>query len=529
MIDGAHVYGVAAEDRPLIAAFMKGVSRTRALKFDHPGLGTTATRDGGRLVLQNDIGLTDAHVLVVRVEGRRVTLTYTDVHIERLVFFQNLFERFGVSWADTVSRRATGLEEDLYHLSVGTYEAPDPAALLTYLTFLGSRLVFLIDWNRARKRLRKFAPRRVCLEVLRWAADHELGHRGFLALGGEQLIFDALQSAGRAAVVRGRDFRQSPPYTVCGLPQPLAGLRVEPPAVPAKFGDGVFPGVAEPYLPGVACLLVGLSVFVIIRRQRAKPVKALPKEASEGHDRLLKRSGCRMQAAPGGLSFRQPLRDASCHAGPPAAPVRRKLDRQRAGGSILKVVSFVEDDPAGQLLDGTGGEPERVIHDHQFRAAGESAGALKQARHRTRHVRSLTHGFLEGTEETSEIGTVRRGHPGRGEIAEVAEEHVFPSAGVLAFTGDAPRKPADQACQEEALTADRSALLPIRQPPELLGPPGVECLEVEVVPSALEHDGPDGSHGPFQRGQVFLNELLLQEVRVGGQHHRLTGLHARTS
>jgi uncharacterized protein Yka (UPF0111/DUF47 family) len=195
-VEGARVYGVREDDRHLIAAFMAGLNRTRELKFDHPGLGTTATRAGERLVIQNDIGLTDAHVLVVHVEGQRVTLTYTDVHIERLVFFQNLFESFGVRWEDTVSRRAAGLREGLYHLCVGTYAARDRADLLAYLTFLGSRLVFLIDWNRARKRLRKFAPRRVCLGVLRWAADHDHGHRGFLALGGEQLVFDALQTAG---------------------------------------------------------------------------------------------------------------------------------------------------------------------------------------------------------------------------------------------------------------------------------------------------------------------------------------------
>ncbi len=196
-IDGAQVYGVLEDDRPLIAAFMAGVNRTRELKFDHPGLGTTATRSGERLVIQNDIGMTEAHVLVVHVEGGRVTLTYTDVHIDRLVFFQNLFDRFDVRWQDTVSRRAAGLREDLYHLCLGTYEARDRADMLAYLTFLGSRLVFLIDWNRARKRLRTFAPRRVCLEVLRWAADHDYGHRGFLSLGGEQLIFDALETAGR--------------------------------------------------------------------------------------------------------------------------------------------------------------------------------------------------------------------------------------------------------------------------------------------------------------------------------------------
>jgi hypothetical protein len=81
-IDGAQVYGLREEDRPLIVAFVAGVNQTRELKFDHPGLGTTATRSGDRLVIQNDIGMTDAHVLVVHVEGNRVTLTYTDVHIE---------------------------------------------------------------------------------------------------------------------------------------------------------------------------------------------------------------------------------------------------------------------------------------------------------------------------------------------------------------------------------------------------------------------------------------------------------------
>jgi CHAD domain-containing protein/uncharacterized protein Yka (UPF0111/DUF47 family) len=202
-IGGAQVYGVRDDDRPLIAAFMAGVNRTRELKFDHPGLGTTATRSGERLVIQNDIGMTEAHVLVVHVEPTRVTLTYTDVHIDRLIFFQNLFDRFGVRWEDTVSKRAAGLREDLYHLCLGTFTTSDRANLLAYLTYLGSRLVFLIDWNRARKRLRKFAPRRVCLEVLRWAADHNYGHRGFLSLGGEQLVFDALQAAGRVPLPPG--------------------------------------------------------------------------------------------------------------------------------------------------------------------------------------------------------------------------------------------------------------------------------------------------------------------------------------
>jgi hypothetical protein len=196
-IDGASVYGIADADRPLIAAFMVGVNRTRSLKFSHPGLDTTVTRSGERLVIQNDIGVTAAHVLVVHVEGRTVTLTYTDVHLERLLFFQGLFDRFAVQWRDTVSKRGAGLGEELYHLCLGTYEARDPEDLRGYLAHLGSRLVFLIDWNRARKRLRKFARRRICLGVLRWAADNDYGHMGFLALGGEQLILDALRAGGR--------------------------------------------------------------------------------------------------------------------------------------------------------------------------------------------------------------------------------------------------------------------------------------------------------------------------------------------
>lgn len=196
-IDGACVYAVHEGDRPLIRAFMAGLDRTKELKFDHPGLSTTATRTGDKLVIQNDIGLTEAHVLVVHVEGDRVTLTYTDIHIPRLVFFQNLFDRFEVHWEDSRSKRASGLREEMYHLCQGTYEAKDRTDLEAYLSFLGSRLVFLIDWNRARKRLRKFAPRPVCLDVLRWAANHNYGHIGFLTLGGEQLIFEALEASGK--------------------------------------------------------------------------------------------------------------------------------------------------------------------------------------------------------------------------------------------------------------------------------------------------------------------------------------------
>ena len=52
---------------------MRGPNRTAPLEFDHPGLDWAATRDGKRLLLQNDIGTDDAHVLVVQVEDKWIT------------------------------------------------------------------------------------------------------------------------------------------------------------------------------------------------------------------------------------------------------------------------------------------------------------------------------------------------------------------------------------------------------------------------------------------------------------------------
>ena len=198
IIDGAHAYGLTVADRALVAAFMRGVNRTAGLKFDHPGLGTTATRSGGKLVIQNDIGTTDAHVLVVHVEGGRVTLTYTDVHMQRLMYFQGLFDKWHVDWEDTLSRTDRSMADGVYHLCIGTYASAGASELEEYLAFLGSRLVFLIDWNRARKRLRLLLPKKEAMELLTWAADNDHGHMAFLRAGGEQMIFDSLAFVSRA-------------------------------------------------------------------------------------------------------------------------------------------------------------------------------------------------------------------------------------------------------------------------------------------------------------------------------------------
>lgn len=191
-VEGASAYGLDAHDRPLVAAFMRGVQRTAPLKFDHPGLATTATRVRERLVLQNDIGTTDAHVLVIHVVDRSVALTYTDAHLQRLLFFQGLFQNYDVQWEDTRSRRDDALEDGVYHLCIGSFAGRDESAVKDYLAFVGSRLVYLIDWNRARKRLQQLVSKNEAIRLLAWAAEHDHGHMAFLKAGGEQLIYDAL-------------------------------------------------------------------------------------------------------------------------------------------------------------------------------------------------------------------------------------------------------------------------------------------------------------------------------------------------
>jgi len=202
-IDGALAYGLDAGDAPRVAAFMRGVNATRALKFDHPGLATTATRAAHRLVLQNDIGTTDAHVLVVHVEGLDATLIYTDVHLPRLMFLQSLLKRWNVDWNDTRSKSDAGFEDGVYHLAFGRLRAASSDELDAYLAWLGSRLVFLIDWNRARKRLRMLVRKNEALKLLRWAAENDVGHMAFLRIGAEQAVFDALASLGKAPTAFG--------------------------------------------------------------------------------------------------------------------------------------------------------------------------------------------------------------------------------------------------------------------------------------------------------------------------------------
>lgn len=196
-IEGAHVWQLSAGDRPFVAAFMRGLNRTRALKLNHPGLDTAATRDGDRLLIQNDVGTNDAHVLVVQVEGLKIVLTYSDLHERRFAFFQERLRDAGAVWSGLNMRTTAGLNaNEAYQVGTATFTCADESGLLSTLEALGSRIVFLIDWNRARKRLNLFVKKAESVAILTETARREVGHMGWLAAGGEQLIHGAMQTLG---------------------------------------------------------------------------------------------------------------------------------------------------------------------------------------------------------------------------------------------------------------------------------------------------------------------------------------------
>lgn len=197
VIDGAHVWQLDEGDRPRVAAFMRGVNLTRRLKLDHPGLDTAATRDGERLLLQNDIGTSDAHVLVIQVEDGRVGLTYSDLHRRRFAFFQSLLAAIGATWTEPQARTTAGLNlGETYFVGVARFEPEGEEALQQVLAGIGERIVFLIDWNRARKQLERLVGKAEALAVLSEAAARRVGHMPWLAAGGDRLVFDAMQALG---------------------------------------------------------------------------------------------------------------------------------------------------------------------------------------------------------------------------------------------------------------------------------------------------------------------------------------------
>jgi uncharacterized protein Yka (UPF0111/DUF47 family) len=206
-IAGAHAYGLHAADRPAVEAFMRGLQSTAHLKFDHPGLATTAVRSGARLTIQNDIGTTDAHVIVVTVEGKSVSVTHTDVHRARARFFTRMLDGFPAQWSGLEAKRAEGLAENAaFHLVSGRYDAETAERRDAFLEAIGAALVFLIDWNKARKALLAFVAKDEAVRILEWSARNRIGHRAFLELGGRDLITGAVRNAAPARIGFGESF-----------------------------------------------------------------------------------------------------------------------------------------------------------------------------------------------------------------------------------------------------------------------------------------------------------------------------------
>lgn len=205
-VGGADTLGLTDEDRTLVGAFMEGVNSTRHLKGTHPGLASTAVRMGTKLMIQNDVGETDAHVIIVEVEDSRIEITYTDVHEKRVDFFAKLLEELPIRWKKTESRYSAELTESAFILSRGVLKCPSAEEQATALKAIGSSVVFLIDWNKARKRLRNFVRGDEGIEILLWAAKMRIGHMAFLSYGDEELIYEALEALPRGTIRLGEPF-----------------------------------------------------------------------------------------------------------------------------------------------------------------------------------------------------------------------------------------------------------------------------------------------------------------------------------
>ncbi|MDE2607894.1 MAG: phosphate transport regulator [Burkholderiales bacterium] len=194
-LSGAHAWQLAPDgsDVPLVEAFMRGLHRTAAAKLDHPGLDTSATRDGDTLLIQNDIGTNDAHVLVLQVRDLGITLTYSDLHRRRFAWFQQALAALGASWGEVHAREAPTLNAGkAFQVGVASFQAPDRAVLCTQLEGVAARIVFLIDWNRARKQLVQLVGKQVAAQVLESAAQAGCGHVAWLQAGGARLVWDAM-------------------------------------------------------------------------------------------------------------------------------------------------------------------------------------------------------------------------------------------------------------------------------------------------------------------------------------------------
>jgi len=336
-LDGAAAYNLDDADRPLVAAFMAGLNRTAKLKFDHPGLATTATRAGQRLVIQNDIGTTDAHVIVIHVQDLTISVTYTDVHAERLAFFQEMLKPRGMTW-DT-QRTATLAAGEPFFMATGRLVASDASSLRSNLEFVGSRLVFLIDWNRARKQLRQFQRGPERLALLAWAAEADIGHRGFLELGGARLVNQAIEATAGSSMHFGDRL-----CDVLGDSETQAFLRF------------VFQTAAEGLLSGTSQALIQDRIRVMLAAHFSNEERQLLRIAADHAGLIfeiasLVRDGVQAEAEGAGKRARRARRFE--HDADQLVSETREAVRRRPDFAVFLDLLRSADDAADELEDAT--------------------------------------------------------------------------------------------------------------------------------------------------------------------------------
>jgi len=332
LVHGATTYGLTDRDRGILRAFTAGVNETAPLKFDHPGLSTMAARDGAVLSIQSDLGAASPPLVVIHIEELAVTVTYADIHRARIRFFQTLLEPYHLTWMPDAP--APGGE---YWMAIGKYAAEDRERLERCLRFVGSRLVFLIDWPRARKRLSRLVGTAEAVSLLKWAADHDIGHRAFVQIDGGRLIETAFERAvptgtrfgARLADIVGaqaaRSFLMSVLTNACvslkaGQSRRLLEDKIE--AELLRYLDApdrhVLSGIAE-HATMIAALVERVRRFLLQHRDRPlrddEGAADIARTWTQRADDLLRRARASVDAADEGREFTQVLGDASAVAG----------------------------------------------------------------------------------------------------------------------------------------------------------------------------------------------------------------------
>ena len=109
---------------------------------------------------------------MIRVKDRTFTLIYTDVHPRRATLLRDIPAPYPVQWRDVdAPGGARG------RMSIGRFVARSGEECERYLAFLGSRLVFLIDWERAYDCLSRLVDDDDASALLVWAAANGVDSR----------------------------------------------------------------------------------------------------------------------------------------------------------------------------------------------------------------------------------------------------------------------------------------------------------------------------------------------------------------